>query len=379
MDAFFDFLTRWLWESWQVVLEAGPFMVVGFFVAGLIHAFVPMQQVVRHLGQPGLKGVAKAALLGAPLPLCSCSVIPVASAIRRQGASRGATASFLVSAPETGVDSIAISYVLLGPVMAVVRPVAAVLTAFVAGGFIERFHGQPQTSAEKTAPASDHSCCAHGGATPAPPPAPRLLKRIRNAAAYGYGRMFQDLGHWLLIGFLLAGLIAVLVPSSFMEAHLGGGLIPMLVMLAIGMPLYVCATASTPVAAALIAKGLSPGAALVFLLAGPATNATTMLIMGRELGRRSLGIYLLSISVVALCFGFALDAMLISIPAWKATVCAHHEGHSPWLSWIAALVLIGLMINGMRRHIQARRASRHQPVANSTPVSLSVNIPRRTT
>lgn len=379
------FLTDWIQQIWQVFLEAGPWLVVGFLVAGVIHVLVPVDKVTRHLGKPGLGGILKAALVGAPLPLCSCSVIPVASAIRRQGASRGATASFLISTPETGVDSIALSYAMLGPVMAIIRPLAAVMTAILTGLAINRWgEAESQSPVETAASMPGHgsppgrSCCestapGHGQARPAAGCCSTttshssaahehgLLARIGrgsvSAVRYGYGRMFEDLAHWLILGFVLAGLVSAMFPPDFIERHVGTGPWALLLMLVIGLPMYVCATASTPVAAALILKGLSPGAALVFLLVGPATNAATMVIVARELGRRSLVLYLAGIAVVALFFGWATDYLIGLQPSLAASIHQHVHGESSESTWPLAAVLALLILNGLRMRIARRLAA----------------------
>jgi len=415
------FLTNWLLQTWDVLLQAGPWLVVGFLLAGFIHVLIPVDKVTRHLGRPGLGGVLKAAIIGAPLPLCSCSVIPVASAIRRQGASRGATASFLVSTPETGVDSIAASYALLGPFMAIIRPIAAIVTAVVAGLAIDRLGGEtPATSnqleegssapdchatassqsccgARSAAPSHDSrstdtyhasadqqqchdrpvqgtSCCAMGSSHVIPATGPatwpsRIAGKIADAVRYGYGRMFEDLAHWLVLGFALAGLVAALFPPDLLDRYIGAGPWTMLLMLAVGLPMYVCATASTPVAAVLIAKGLSPGAALVFLLAGPATNAATMAVVARDLGRKSLVLYLASIAVVAVLFGLFTDYLVGLKPMFERSIHQHVHGESATFAWPFAVVLLLLILNGLRvrigKRLAASTASREAVTASS--------------
>lgn len=374
-----SFVGEWLVQTWSVLLQAGPWLVGGFLLAGFIHALVPVDKVTRHLGRPGLGGILKAALVGAPLPLCSCSVIPVAAAIRRQGASKGATASFLVSAPETGVDSFALSYAMLGPFMAVVRPIAALVTAIAAGLAIDYLDAQPvdPTLDREEANATGAGCCCHAqdghvaapglavdshGPTSWPMPPASLLKHVTGkvvtAVRYGFGTMFQDLAHWLVLGFVLAGLVAALFPPNLLERYVGSGPWAMLLMLAVGLPMYVCATSSTPVAAVLIAKGLSPGAALVFLLAGPATNAATMVVVGRDLGRRSLALYLASIAVVAVLFGLLTDLVLASTPSLATSLHAHVHAAPTGVAWPFAVALLLLILNGLRMRIRNRLAQR---------------------
>jgi len=362
-----DFLWSWLMHTWAVTLEAAPWLMAGFLFAGLVHAWVPVRQIAAHLGGPNLGGVLKAAFLGVPLPLCSCSVIPLASSIRRSGASRGATASFLISTPETGVDSISITYALLGPVMAVLRPLAALLSAITAGLLINRLGVRPSHTpeakewnrprnpdvrvgdlAEDSQPAGcgDCSCKTVSWPTQAPPRPPAA--RLKAALRYGFVEMFADLSVWLLVGFVLAGLISAVVPQRFLENYLGSGLPAMLAALAVALPFYVCATSSTPIAAALMSKGLSPGTALVFLLVGPATNIATMVVVAKELGRRSLLIYLLSIAVVAVVIGIAVDLALIMPALEVLRVSVSLSRTASWPAILAAVVFVVLVLNGLR-------------------------------
>lgn len=376
------FVYEWLTATWDITLEAAPYLLGGFLIAGLIRAWIPMDKIAAHLGRPSFSGVLKAALVGVPLPLCSCSVIPVASSIRRSGASRGATAGFLISTPETGVDSISITYALLGPVMAVLRPVAALLSAVTAGLLINRFE---QRSTAESQPNRDedgatdtaHSCCKNqqchpvanaptsrlevlpsqnssaeisaSASTESSPPqrTAGIINRLRIAIRYGYVDMFADLAVWLAIGFALAGLISAVVPDDFLQAYIGSGLLAMLLVLAMALPFYVCATSSTPIAAALMAKGLSPGTALVFLLVGPATNIATMLVVARDLGRRSLLIYLVSIGFVAIVLGVAVDLLLV-VPLVEGLYSeGPHHAHSIW-TVVAGIAFVALIVNGLR-------------------------------
>lgn len=348
-----DFVIQWIAETWHLVLRSAPWLFGGFLLAGVIYVLVPVDKVTHHLGRPGLGSVLKASLFGIPLPLCSCSVIPVASSIRKRGASRGAFVSFLISTPETGVDSIAISYALLGPFWAIIRPIAAFVTAISAGLLLGRSDGTGATDldgADSDAAgenACGASCCHSEGTTTAKP------NKIIAAVRYGLVDMISDLSLWLVSGFLLAGLAAALIPEGFLERYTGSGLPAMLLMLVVGLPVYVCSTSSTPVAAALLARGLSPGAALVFLLVGPATNIATMLVVMRDLGRRGLAIYLLAIVVVAVLFGLAIDWVLPTLPGSLSEVPGHGEHPASPAAWATATVMILLTLNGLRVRVSS--------------------------
>jgi uncharacterized membrane protein YraQ (UPF0718 family) len=314
-----DTLLSILEESWAMLLEASPFMLLGLVAAGLLKALVSDDFVSKHLGGHGPKSVVKASLFGLPLPLCSCGVLPAAAGLRKQGAGKGATAAFMISTPETGVDSVAVTYALLDPIMTVVRPLAALVTA-MAAGFAINGTGKPEKtsisapvlenvveSSTTATPNCGAGCCSKEEARQP------VGRRIWSGLKYAFGDLLGDIGMWFLGGVIVAGFIAALVPDGFLEQHLGSGVLPMLIMLVAGVPLYVCATASTPVAAALALKGLSPGAALVFLLAGPATNVATLAVASRILGKRAVAVYLVAIVVFSLGFGLAVDALYISL------------------------------------------------------------------
>ena len=324
-----EFLQTWWAALWSLIFESGLWLIVGFAMAGAMHAIVPAGFLERHLAGRGPWPIFKASLLGIPLPLCSCSVIPVAAGLRRGGASRGASAAFAISTPQTGEESIPLTWALFGPVYAFVRPVVAVLTAFIAGMLIELTAkrdevadaAKPDTalpvagccSAEPAAPSCGcgpkepvvvASCCSSG----AKPAGRSWPERIRAGLRHGFVTMPLDLAVWLTVGFVLAALVTALVPENWLANNIGTGLAPMFVMLLVGIPLYICATSSTPLAFTLVLAGLSPGAALVLLLAGPATNVATITWALKDLGARATIIYLAVISVVAVLAGWAFDA-----------------------------------------------------------------------
>jgi len=294
----------------DMYLDAAPWLVVGIVAAGLVHALMPDGMLGKWLGGNGAWSVIKAALVGAPLPLCSCGVLPAAVGLRKDGASKGATVSFLIATPETGPDSVAISYALLGPIMAVARPVTAILSAIVSGLLTNIFIlGEKQTTPVETqAPACASGCSDHCSVEK-PRQQGALAARAWDGVRYGFTEILDDIALWLAIGLVIAGVLSALVEPKALGAY-GSGIGAMLVMLAVGVPIYVCATASTPIAAGLIAVGVSPGAALVFLLAGPATNIATLGVVGKDLGVRALAGYLLGISLSAVASGLILDALL---------------------------------------------------------------------
>ena len=311
-------------------LEIAPLLLLGLAVAGVLHLLFPEYLIERHLGGRGVSSVVKATLFGIPIPLCSCSVIPVMTSLKRKGASNGATVSFLVGAPQIGADSWLLTYGLLGPLFAVFRIGAALVTALVAG-LVENLLPEERRRTETPAAA------AHA------PVDASWQDRGRRLFTYLNDELLGSIADSLILGILLAALITVIVPDTLF-AGLGANApwISMLVMLAIGIPMYVCATASTPIAAALLLKGISPGAALVFLLAGPATNAITVSTVYRTLGRRPTIIYLVTIAVVALGAGFLMDAFFLG--QIRAQTQGHHHHFQPGiLHWLGGALLAGLL------------------------------------
>lgn len=303
------FFTNIFLEAWGLLLESSVYVLFGLLGSGLLRVFLDPNTVSRQLGQGKYKSVFKAAFLGIPLPLCSCGVLPAAVSLRKQGANTGATTAFLISTPESGVDSLAITYALLDPVMTVARPIAAFTTA-TAAGIAENLFNHPENegavSADLTCPVD--ACCDGVNCSPEEHKKHHTMKqKILAGFKYALTDVWGDMAGWFLIGMLLAGLITTLVPDDVFVRYLGGGLSSMLLMLAVGIPLYICATASTPVAAALILKGVSPGAALVFLLAGPATNVTSLTVLWGTIGRRATAIYLAAICLSAIFFGLVVD------------------------------------------------------------------------
>ncbi|MBI9086178.1 MAG: SO_0444 family Cu/Zn efflux transporter [Desulfobacterales bacterium] len=336
-------------NAWQLLLDASVFVLFGLVVSGLLRVFLSPHAVVRHFGQGRFRSVFKAALLGIPIPLCSCGVLPAAVAMKKQGANNGATTAFLISTPESGVDSIAVTWALLDPLMTVARPVSAFVTA-VAAGIAENLFSYRSGAADPTPP--DLKCAVDGccDGLDCDPETHRnhhsLWEKIRAGLGYAFTDVWQDMAGWFFVGLLLAGAISALVPDDVLIRYLGGGLPAMLLMLVFGIPFYICATASTPIAAALILKGVSPGAALVFLLAGPATNMASLTVLTGVLGKRATAIYLSAIALCSVLLGWSLDAIYSATGmSAQALVGQASEVMPPWAEWIGAVGL--LLISGM--------------------------------
>jgi uncharacterized membrane protein YraQ (UPF0718 family) len=328
-------------------------------VGGLLKVFLSPSFVADHLGKGKFGSVIKAALFGIPIPLCSCGVLPAAASLKRQGANNGATTAFLISTPESGVDSMAITYALLDPIMTVARPVSAFITAVAAGISENLLHTQKDEDWKQVI---DRSCpidnCCDGNECPPEEHARHhsFLEKLWAGLKFAVDDLWGDLAGWFFAGLLLAGIIAAVIPQELMTRYLGGGIHSMLIMLLVGIPMYICATASTPVAAALILKGVSPGAALVFLLVGPATNVTSLSVLFGLLGRRATAIYLVMLSLFAVLSGLVLD-MIYSGLGVSASAIAGQAGEVVpyWLQFTGAIIVILLsvrpLINLFRRPI----------------------------
>lgn len=312
-----------------------PYLLFGFAVAGAISAFLTPATVERHLGGRGIWPVIKASLLGVPLPLCSCGVIPVAASLREHGAGKGATLSFLISTPQTGVDSISVTYSLLGPVFALFRPVAAFVTGILGGAIADKLDPDGDPAPRPAAACKEGACCRRSG----------LGSKAMSGLRHGFFTLPADIAAPMSAGILIAGTVGALVPDDFFASYLGSGIIPMLVMLAVSIPVYVCASASVPIAAAMILKGLSPGAALVFLIAGPATNAATITTLWKTLGRRSVAIYILTVGSAAIVCGLLMDALnRTSLPEHAPAGYAHCQPHLGIASHAAAAILVTILV-----------------------------------
>ncbi len=367
-----ELLNQFLANFVEVSMEAAPWLLFGLLAAGLIKVWIPESFMKRVLGGKGVWPVVKGAFIGAPLPLCSCGVLPAAIGLKRAGASDGATLSFLVATPETGVDSIGVSYVLLGPFMTVVRVLAAIASAIITGILAVIVLDRQRVA---TAVASDEvvTACCSGGCSSEPEPvievetsccssgdscSSRASKAgtdfwSRNVSGlkYALSDIWDDITYWLLFGVAMAAALATFFPEQAL-AEWGSGLPAMILMLLVGIPMYICATASTPLAAGLLIAGISPGTVLVLLLAGPATNMATIAILFKEMGRLVVVVYLMGISLSSIGFGLLTDYV---VTANGIDISAQIEGATEvvpqWIAIVSIIVLIAASIKPLRRRI----------------------------
>lgn len=317
------------YETLAFYHEMAVYLVFGLLIAAGLHVLFPEAWIRKHLGANSTGSVFKATLFGAPLPICSCGVVPVAASLRNSGASRGATVSFLISTPQIGADSFLLTYSLLGWVFGVFRIMAALITAFVAGILVNWFSRRdPDIQINKIEENQQDN----------------YKSRLKTLPNYLEFELLGPIANTLILGIIIAGIISALIPQGFLESStFSGNLTSMLIMMAIGVPLYVCASASTPVAAALIMKGLSPGAALVFLLTGPATNAMTLAIVPKIVGKSAAFIYLLSICVVSLILGGLLNVLTAHYGLPSIIHVHQHDFLPAWLKWAGTISLTGML------------------------------------
>jgi len=321
----------YLGELASLVNEMSPYLLLGFLFAGILRVVFPRQMITRYMGQNNFRSVFNASLLGVPMPLCSCGVLPAGIGFYRSGASRGPTISFLISTPQTGVDSILATYSLLGLPLAIIRPVVALFTGLLGGVLGNAVERNDKDEEDKRDKGEVH-----------------YKRSVKELFRYGFVELIQDISKWLVIGMLVAALLSVLIPGDFFTSTISSEYLAMLLMLAASVPLYICATGSIPIAAVLLMKGLAPGAALVLLMAGPATNIATMAVIGNTLGKKSLWVYLGTIIGGALFFGILVNELLPrewftgAIPS-----LTHLHDHSTgWFKWTSSAILVLLIMNG---------------------------------
>jgi len=328
----------------NILSEMSPYLLLGFFFAGLLYAFIPQRKIERFFNGKPFRSSVLASIFGIPLPLCSCGVIPTGTAFYKNGASKGGTVSFLISTPQTGVDSILATFSLMGLPFAIIRPITALVTGITGGlitSVVTKKETDKRTFKDQTEVKSSFS------------------NKIVDIFRYGFVEFIQDISKWLVIGLSLAAIISALIPNEFFELLNLSPVFQMLLILIVSIPLYICATGSIPLAAILILKGISPGAAFVLLMAGPATNVATITMIGKVLGMRSLLSYLSTIVIGALGFGLIIDYLL---PVqWFTEIANQHLGHNHvenlnWWQITSGVVLVALVINGyIQKHLSSKR------------------------
>ena len=372
-------------EILHLINQMSPYLLLGFLLAGIMHAFIPKRYFTRYLSKPDLRSVVNAALLGIPLPLCSCGVLPTAMSLRKEGASKGAATSFLIATPQTGVDSIIATFSLMGLPFAVIRPIVALVTALFGGTLVNVIDKEKPEKAEEAEHCcchyeeeeaehccchheeeeAEHCCCHHEEEEAghccchheeeeaghccchheADAKQTTFLGKCLVALRYAFVDMIADIGKWLVLGLVIAALITVLVPDTFFAVFADNTWLSILLVLAISIPMYICATGSIPIAVALMLKGLTPGAALVLLMAGPAANFASILVIRKQMGLRTLMAYLAAIVGGAIGGALVIDYLLPR--AWftdhLVQMSAHCVEGASWFQWTCTAVLLLLL------------------------------------
>ncbi|MCB2207520.1 MAG: permease [Bacteroidetes bacterium] len=342
-----EFIKEYFVALFNLTADMAPYLLLGFLFAGLLKVFLPANLMSKYLGKSSFSSVLNATILGIPLPLCSCGVLPAGISLHKNGASKGASVSFLVSTPQTGVDSILVTWSMLGLPFAIIRPIAALFTG-IAGGLLTN-----KIEKEKVKPVE-------------PEPQFQAIKQnpsLKEIFRYAFVEMLNDIAKWLIIGLLIAAFIEVLIPDNFFSEFQISGILGMLIILIASIPLYVCATSSVPIAAVLLLKGISPGALLVFLMAGPATNAAAITVIGQNMGKKTVAIYLSVLIAGSLLFGLLIDYLLPG--NWFMPLLETMNGHEHsllplWLNYLSVAFLTFMLVynyyNRIKHNIMNKKA-----------------------
>lgn len=355
------YVSEYLNELLYLTAEMAPYLLLGFLFAGLLHVYFPAGKMTKYFGGTKLRHVTNASVLGIPLPLCSCGVIPTGVSFYKNGASKSSSVSFLISTPQTGVDSVFATYSLIGLPFAIIRPIVALFSGIL-GGWITGKVDKQQFDTTQTNMQNVKDWQGRG--------------KFKSMLWYGFVEFMADIAKWLVIGLLLAALISVVIPEGFFEQYIGNDFIGMLILLAAAIPLYVCATGSVPIVAVLMLKGISPGAALVFLMAGPATNIASMTVLGKVFGRKTLFAYMGSIIGSALLFGWIINTFLPREWFVQALEHAQHGGHliPVWLKYVSAGVLALLLLNALFKRYFVKSKSKENQQINKEDTMETIRV-----
>ena len=370
MNLFYEFFNTF----WELTNAMAPYILFGLLFAGILHEIVPDSLVIKHLGKENLSSVVKATIFGIPLPVCSCGVIPLATSIKKSGASKGSVLSFLISTPITGIDSILATYGIFGWLFTIYRVITSIIIAIFAGIFTNIFDKeeandnkpkfslntqsvlkvaftmQPKTTKESTSCCSDNSCCNSNTNSN------NKKFSFISALKYGFLTLLGDIAKPLAWGLILGALITMLIPENLSNILTQYSWLSYLIIIAVAIPMYVCATASLPIAAAFILSGVSAGAAFVFLSAGPATNTVTIGVVKKMLGKKAVIIYLSTITIGSILFGLILD-YLFEANSINPKNLVHIDEHFGVVSILSSVILISFLIYFLtKNYLKSKRA-----------------------
>ncbi len=347
-----EFITTFFTTLFDLSNEMAPYILFGLLFAGILHELVPDTIVKNHLGQNSFLSVIKAAVFGVPLPVCSCGVIPLAAGLKKSGASNGSVLSFLISTPITGVDSILATYGMFGWAFTIYRVVTSVVISIIAGiiaNFYTKKEIEQTVEEEHTSCCSGSSCCSTSDSSCSDEESKKFS--LKGVFKYAFITLLGDIASPLLVGLVLGALITIAIPQNLSEILLEYSWLSYVIVIIIAVPMYVCATASLPIAAGLMLAGVSPGAAFVFLSAGPATNTVTIGVVKEMLGKTTLYIYLGTIIVGSVLFGFVLDYVMSGVDI-KEMIDLHEE--AGMIAIVSSVVLWGLVLYFVFKSIAAK-------------------------
>jgi len=333
-------LMTYLEALYHYLLISSPYLILGLTISALVKVFLSDQWIKKQLGSKGWLAPIKATLIGVPLPLCSCSVIPTAITFRQAGASKASTSAFLIATPESGIDSIAMTYAMMDFPMTIIRPIAALVSGLVAGA-LQFFANEDEVA---TLESVDHCCPSKEEPAKNKP----FALKFKEGLNYAYNDLMNDIALWLLIGLLLGAAIECFVPQDFF-LNIGEHQSRLAILL-LGIPLYICASATTPIAAALVMKGMSPGSALLLLLVGPATNASNFIVLQKALGRKSMILNIVAVAIVGLAFSYFTDYLYHTMNwtlTFKIDDLAKHADHITSSTYLSAFLVSVLMLKGI--------------------------------
>lgn len=367
---------------YDIFIEISPFLLLGLFFVGLLHIFFSKEFIIKHIGKDNVGSIVKASVLGVPLPLCSCGVIPTAIYMAKNGASKGAVISFLISTPQTGIDSIMATYGMLGWVFAIYRPLIAFVSGILGGIIVNIFSKEPMTIALEASnnvevPTCSSGSCNSSSCSTAPEKKQSVFMKFYH---YAFVEFLDDIAVHFIIGIIISGLISFFIPEEFfIKYSLGSGILGMLVMIAVGLPMYICATASIPIAITLMLKGVSPGAAFVFLTVGPLTNAASLAILSKIFTKKVMIIYATSASIIAIIAGLSLDLIVNTFSLQEFVIptmaSGHmHDGgflHTLYIisAWIFAFMLLGSLY---RKYIEPKFKNKIKKVNNMNTLRIKI-------
>ncbi len=358
MNAIYEFLGIFV----NLFVDMSFYLLFGLLFVALLNIYFTKERIVKYMGKDNIWSVIKAALLGVPLPLCSCGVVPTVVYMAKNGASRGSVISFLIATPQTGVDSIIATYGMMGPFMAVFRPISALLTGIIGGSIIHKFPSKDEviikqdvasccdSGEDSCCDSTESSCCTSAPSSTHKYSSNKYFKGFK----YAFFDFLDDIVPQFLLGLIIAALITYFVPEDyFADSGYNSGILGMLIMMAIGIPMYICATASIPIAVSLILKGFSPGVAFVFLFTGPATNAATLAILIKTLGKQTVALYFFLLAILSIAFAYLLDYLVATFSIdirLQLSECVHCSPmQSTNLEIISGIIFAALIILSLYR------------------------------